>query len=89
MSDALMEEAWANGAARIPEEICLEIYEATNDGRPTGWPEFTDRDCDVWQLTGEMYDGDAVMMPCASDMMPLLRRDVERRFGPLAPFPER
>lgn len=86
MSQTLMEQAWANGAVRIPEGICAEIYEVSNDGRPTRWPEFTDRDCDVWQLTGETYDGEAVMMPCASDMRPMLRRDVEREFGPLMPY---
>lgn len=78
-----MERAYLNGAVRVPADLCSEIAETTNDGRPTGWPEFTDPEGDVWALTEETHDGDAVMLPFACDMDPMLRRDVEREFGPL------
>jgi hypothetical protein len=83
-----MEVAYRNGAIRVPDDIASEICEATNSGIPTGWPEFSDPDGDVWALTGETHDGDSVMLPYASDLDPMLRRDVEREFGPLtAPRP--
>lgn len=76
------ETAWANGAARIPDDIVSDICETTNDGRPTGWPEFYDRTGEIWWQTGERHDGDVVMMP-GSDWMPMLRRDVQAFWGPL------
>lgn len=76
------EEAWASGATRVPEEIVGEVYEVTNDGRPTGWPKFFDRTVEVWEETGERYDGDVVMMP-GSGWVPMLRRDVQAFWGPL------
>ncbi|WP_435058451.1 hypothetical protein [Streptomyces sp. bgisy060] len=82
-AEHLMDRAYRLGATRIPEGLVIELCEATNTGRPTGWPEYTDRDGDVWAMTEETHDGDAVLMPCAGDMAPLLRRDVERHFGPL------
>jgi hypothetical protein len=82
MDEATQEQAWASGAARVPGEIISEIYEATNDGRPTGWPEFYDRTGEVWAQTGERHDGDVVMMP-GSDWVPMLRRDVQVFWGPL------
>ncbi|PZT71562.1 hypothetical protein [Streptomyces sp. AC1-42T] len=78
-----MARAYRLGATRIPEDLVYELCEATNTGRPTGWPEHTDRDGDVWAATGETHDGDTVLMPCAGEMAPLLRRDVEQHFGPL------
>lgn len=78
-----MDSARRNGAVCIPGGIVGEICEAANDGRPTGWATFEDRDGDLWDLTDETYDGDAVMMPYAGDMEPMLRRDVEHEFGPL------
>lgn len=82
MDEPTQEEAWSTGADRVPDEIISEIYEATNDGRPTGWPTFYDRTGEVWQETGERHDGDAVMMP-GSDWVPMLRRDVQAYWGPL------
>lgn len=84
-----MDRAWRNGAIRIPDDVVSETCEATNDGRPTGWPTFEDRDGDAWDLTGEAHDGDHVMRPYASDMEPMLRRDVESNFGPLATIEKR
>ncbi|MCX4703901.1 hypothetical protein [Streptomyces sp. NBC_01373] len=84
MAEHPMERALRLGAARVPTDIAAEICEASNSGIPTGWAEFSDRDTDVWLLTDETHDGDRVMLPCAGDMDPMLRRDVERHFGPLA-----
>lgn len=82
MDELTQDEAWAGGAARVPEEIILEICEATNDGRPTEWPKFYDRTGEEWQETRERHDGDVVMMP-GSDWVPMLRRDVQAFWGPL------
>lgn len=82
MAEETQEDAWRNGAVRIPEDIVSEIYEATNDGRPTGWPEFYDRTGEVWQETSEQHDGDVVMLP-GSNWEPMLRRDVQAEYGPL------
>lgn len=82
MADLTQEEAWASGAARVPEDTILDICEITNDGRPTGWPKFYDRTGEEWQATGERHDGDVVMMP-GSDWVPMLRRDVQAFWGPL------
>jgi hypothetical protein len=76
------QQAWEAGAARVPENTILEIYEITNDGRPTGWPKFFDRTGEQWEETGEQYDGDVVMMP-GGDWVPMLRRDVQAFWGPL------
>lgn len=76
------DEAWRDGAARVPEGAIAEIYEATNDGRPTGWPEFYDRTGEVWAQTNVRHDGDVVMMP-GSGWVPMLRRDVQAEWGPL------
>ncbi|MGW2594772.1 hypothetical protein ACWCXC_31525 [Streptomyces sp. NPDC001515] len=80
-----MDRATDLGVTRIPENIVIELREATNTGRPTGWHVWVDRDGDIWEVTDETYDGDTVLMPRAGDMRPMLRRDVERHFGPLAP----
>lgn len=80
-----MECALRLGAERIPDNVASEICEASNSGIPTGWAEFSDRDSDVWHLTDQTHNGDRVMMPSASDMGLMLRRDVERFFGPLTP----
>ncbi|MGW1814101.1 hypothetical protein ACWCQM_11145 [Streptomyces sp. NPDC002125] len=85
MTEHPMDRAYRLGAARIPEDIAIELCEETNCGVPTGWPEFLDRDSDIWRLTDRTHDGDAVMLPCAADMDPMLRRDVEAHFGPLLP----
>jgi hypothetical protein len=82
MDDMAQEDAWARGATRVPEEIIADVYEATNDGRPTGWPKFYDRTGEQWQETGGRHDGDVVMMP-GSDWVPMLRRDVQAWWGPL------
>ena|SRR5690606_2915229 len=82
MDELTQESAWASGAARVSEEIISEISEATNDGRPTGWPKFYDRTGEEWQETRERHDGDVVMMP-GSDWVPMLRRDVQAFWGPL------
>lgn len=87
MAEHPMDRALRLGAARIPHDIAAEICEVSNSGVPTGWTQFSDRDADVWFLTGEVYDGDRVMLPSAGDMDPMLRRDVERNFGPLAKEP--
>ncbi len=84
MTEHPMARALRLGATRIPADIATEICEISNSGT-TSWPEFHDRDSDVWHLTGETHDGDLVMLPCAGDMDPMLRRDVERHFGPLSP----
>ncbi|MFG3244129.1 hypothetical protein [Streptomyces sp. NPDC048157] len=89
MSEHPMDRAYRLGATRIPEDLVIEICEATNSGHPTGWPTFLDRDSEVWGLTAEKYDGDTVMLPSAGDMDPMLRRDVEAHFGPLAEEPTR
>lgn len=78
-----MEIAYRNGAVRVPDDLRAEIAEITNDSRFTGWPEFTDAEGEIWALTEETHDGDAVLLPYAGDMDPMLRRDVEREFGPL------
>jgi hypothetical protein len=75
-------EAWAAGATRVPEDAILDVYEVTNDGRPTGWPKWYDRTGEEWQETRERHDGDVVMMP-GSDWLPMLRRDVQACWGPL------
>lgn len=82
MNEPTQDAAWASGATRVPMEIVSEICEATNDGRPTGWPKFYDRVGEEWQETGERHDGDVVMMP-GSDWVPMLRRDVQAFWGPL------
>lgn len=83
MAELSQEEAWEAGATRVPEGIVSEVYEATNDGRLTGWPRFYDRTgSEVWQETGERHDGDVVMMP-GSGWVPMLRRDVQAFWGPL------
>lgn len=82
MDDLTQDEAWAAGATRVPEEIVGEVYETTNDGRPTGWPKFFDRTGEVWEETGERHDEDVVMMP-GSGWVPMLRRDVQAFWGPL------
>jgi hypothetical protein len=69
----------------IPDDIACEICEASNSGVPASWPEYEDRDGDVWFLTGETHGGDRVMMPSPSDVPLMLRRDVERLYGPLVP----
>ncbi|MFJ7990352.1 hypothetical protein [Streptomyces sp. NPDC096351] len=71
------------GATTIPGTITAEIHEAASNGIPPTWPEYADADSDVWHLTSERYDGDQVMLPSACDMALMLRRDVERFFGPL------
>ncbi|MEU8760683.1 hypothetical protein [Streptomyces sp. NPDC048659] len=78
-----MARALRLGAATIPDDIVAEICESTNSGVPLPWPEYTDRDAEVWHLTDETHDGDRVMLPSAGDMAPMLRRDVQRFFGPL------
>ncbi|MEU1088945.1 hypothetical protein ACFYPN_16130 [Streptomyces sp. NPDC005576] len=83
VSEHPMNRAYRLGATRIPDDIVIDLREATNTGRPTGWPELTDRDGDIWAVTYEPYDGDTVLMPCTGDMHPMLRRDVEKHFGPL------
>lgn len=82
-SEHPMARALRLGAVAIPDAIAAEISEATNSGLPMPWPEYTDRDADVWHLTDETHDGDRVMLPAAGDMAPMLRRDVQRFFGPL------
>jgi hypothetical protein len=82
MDEPTQDEAWASGATRVPEAIIGEVYEATNDGRPTGWPKFYDRTGEEWQETRERHDGDVVMMP-GSGWVPMLRRDVQAFWGPL------
>ncbi|MEU3704768.1 hypothetical protein AB0E82_21070 [Streptomyces anulatus] len=78
-----MDRAYRIGAARIPDDMVAELAEATNTGRPTNWPQYSDRDGDVWELTDETYLGHRVMSPCAGDMHPMVRPDVEKHFGPL------
>ncbi|RPK56173.1 hypothetical protein EES43_24335 [Streptomyces sp. ADI96-02] len=73
----------ASGFTWLPDDLVIELCEATNTGRPTGWPELADRDGDIWAITSETHDGDTVLMPCSGDMGPMLRRDVEAHFGPL------
>lgn len=80
-----MNRALGLGAAVIPDDITIEICEATNSGVPLPWPQFTEPDGELWWLTNETHDGDRVMLPAAGDMQPMLRRDVERFFGPLTP----
>ncbi|WP_328903281.1 hypothetical protein OHR86_28170 [Streptomyces sp. NBC_00441] len=80
-----MDRATRLGATRIPEDIVIEVCEATNTGRPTGWHVWADRDGEIWEVTDQTYDGDTVLMPSAGDMEPMLRRDVEKHFGPLTP----
>ncbi len=80
-----MDRAARLGATRIPEGIVIELCEAANTGRPTGWHVWADRDGEIWEVTDAAYDGDTVLMPCAGDMEPMLRRDVEKHFGPLTP----
>lgn len=82
-----MDRALRHGAIPVPKEIATEIGEATNSGLPTRWPEYVDRDGEIWQLTSEVHDGDAVMLPCAGDMDLMLHRDVDRLFGPLTAIP--
>lgn len=74
-----------NSATPIPDDIASEICEASNCGLPTGWPEYEDRDGDIWFETGETHDGDHVMMPAPSNLPLMLRRDAERLYGPLTP----
>ncbi|RLV66322.1 hypothetical protein STAN_1843 [Streptomyces sp. CBMAI 2042] len=83
MAEHPMDRALRLGAARIPDDLVVELYEITNDGRPTGWPKLIDRDTDVWSVTDATHDGDTVLLPWACDMEPMLRRDVETHFGPL------
>lgn len=83
MAEHPMDRAWRNGAVRIPDEIHAELCDESCAGIPTGWQAFLDRDTERWHLTSETYDGDAIMLPSAGDMQPLLRRDVEAEFGPL------
>ncbi|MEV8101052.1 hypothetical protein [Streptomyces sp. NPDC088135] len=84
MSEAspTQDDAWRNGAVRIPDDITAEICESTNQGRPTGWPEFYDRHGEIWWETSERHDTDAVMLP-GSNWEPMLRRDVQAEYGPL------
>jgi hypothetical protein len=69
----------------IPDDIAIEICEASNSGVPTGWPKFSDRDGDTWWLTDEIHAGDRVMLPAPGDVPLMLRRDAERLYGPLTP----
>lgn len=85
MSEHPMDLARRNGAVRIPDGIIAEICEATNGGRPTGWPRYYDRTGEVWAETSERHNGDVVMLPSAGDMEPMLRRDVQAEYGPLVP----
>jgi hypothetical protein len=71
--------------APIPDAIASEISEASNCGIPTSWPEYEDREGDIWFLTGETHDGDRVMLPAPCDLPLMLRRDAERLYGPLRP----
>jgi hypothetical protein len=60
-------------------DICEDSLQAV----PSDWQRFTDRDTDYWWLTGRSHDGDDVLMPSTGDMPMMLRRDVERMYGPL------
>ncbi|SCE16382.1 hypothetical protein GA0115250_144726 [Streptomyces sp. BvitLS-983] len=67
----------------VPEAMVSNICEDSLVGIPSNWVRFVDRDADAWWLTGRSHDGDNVLMPSASDVPMMLRRDVERLYGPL------
>lgn len=73
-----------DGITPVPEDMAGDICEDSLEGVPSDWPRFTDRDSDSWWLTGRSYDGDNVMMPSAGNLPMMLRRDVERLYGPIA-----
>lgn len=84
-----MDVAYRNGAARIPDDLRATLAETTNDSRFAGWPEFVDAEGEVWALTDETHNGEAVLLPSAGDMHPMLLSDVEREFGPLVASSDR
>jgi hypothetical protein len=71
----------------IPDDIASEISTLTDIAVPDGWPKYCDFDGGDWFLTHQSHDGDRVMLPSASDMPLMLRRDAERLYGPLVQQP--
>lgn len=71
-----------DGVTPVPVDMASDIYEDSLEGVPGNWPRFTDRDSDCWWITGRSHDNDAVLMPSASDVPMMLRRDAERLYGP-------
>lgn len=71
----------------IPRDVASDIYTLADLCVPDDWDRFEDRTTDVWHETGETYDGDRIMLPSASGLPLMLRRDAERLYGPLTPVP--
>jgi hypothetical protein len=73
-----------DGVTPVPEDMVSDICEDSLEHVPSDWPRFVDRETDYWWFTGRSHDGDKVLMPAAGNMPVMLRRDVERLYGPLA-----
>jgi hypothetical protein len=72
-----------DGITPVPEDMVSDICEDSLQGVPSDWPRFMDCEADCWWLTDRSHDGDRVLMPSAGNLPMMLRRDVERLYGPL------